>query len=200
MNGFLAGVHAIDSLLGAKSPEQIAREQTEASARANDAAISLVQGVNNVPRALSGLVSGGQWHDTNPFEQANNTLNNHLLRGVGYQPNSFDNVIQWGLNELPQFLVGRGIAKHLGTPNGVPLTKGPKRFTHPAELWWNAAAEVGKGLTDPAMTTQDALINGALNLVPAAGHTPLMKTALGIGGETLETDGQDINKQWGIPQ
>lgn len=198
MNGFLTGVHAIDSLTETKSPEQIAREQAQAQARANDAVISLLQGANNVPRAISGLVTGGAWHDTNPFEQANNYLNGRLQHNA-YRPNLIDKTIQWGLNELPQFLVGRGIAKQLGAPKSITLAKGPQRFTHPAELWWNAAAEVGKGLTDPAMTPQDALINGALNLVPAAGHTPLMKTALGLGGEALETDGQDINQQWGIP-
>lgn len=196
MNSFLAGIHAVDSLTGRKTADQIRQEQTQATARASDAVVRLAQGVNNVPRALSGLLTAGQWHDTNPFEQANNVLNAQLQSGKQYAPNVVDSLLQWGLAETPQLLVGRGISNILGTPTGVSLDKGPRRFSHPAELWWNAAAEVGKGVTDPNLTVQDALVNGALNLVPVAGNTPAMRTALGLGSEALEVD----NHAWGLEQ
>ena len=199
---------AIASLTGAPTDE-INRIRTESNARSSDAAIRLMQGINDVPRAVTGLLTAGQWQDSNPFVQANNYLESKLDNGKTYTPTPVDNVLQWGIRETPQILVGRGLAslynKMTAPAAGVVLTKSPSRFNHPVELYWNAGAEVGKGLNDPNISTQDALTNGALNLIPfAGGKSNTARTVLGLGGEMLEEDNsydnRTLKQQWGLEE
>lgn len=208
-NYWLEGTLGINSLQGTMTPQEVVNARNQANTRSSDAAVRLLQGINDIPRAVTGLATAGQWVDTNPFVQTNNYLQSKIDNGRTYQPTVIDNLIQWGIRETPQILVGRGLSKLYNkattVPTGTILTKAPSRFNHPVELYWNAGAEVGKGLNDPNISTQDALTNGALNLIPfAGGKSTVARTALGAGGELLEEDNSYDNKalrqQWGITE
>lgn len=155
-------------------------------ARMMDQGLSIVQGINDIPRAVTGLATAGQWQDTNPFVQVNNYLESVRDNGKTYQPNVADNLVNWGLREAPQIIIGRKLGQMYNNrmrPTGVNLSKTPvSRFSHPVEIYWNAGAEVGKGITDPNISTADAFRNGALNLIPFAGRgNPVATNTLGGG-------------------
>lgn len=102
-------------------------------------------------------------------------------------------------------LTGRAIgavANRIPTnPSGPVFYKQPTRFTNPAEVLWNAGAELGKGVTDPNIETPDAFFNAAVNLAPLGVGGRLGKTALGVGGEVAEVDNSaedGIEQLWGI--
>lgn len=185
--------------LGNITPDQRARNA--------DYSLALLQGVNDVPRAVTGLLTAGMWQDTNPFVQTNNKLD-AVRSGYAnqYDKNAVDELVQWGIREAPQIATGAGLAKTVdrlraAANAGNMFYKQPTRYTNPTQVLWNAAAEYGKGITDPNIEHHDALFNAAVNLAPLGMGSRLAKMTTGVGGEMVEVDNSQedgIGQLWGI--